>query len=527
MPPTAPSPVVPAFVPSDPTAPTAVVADGDAIEPDAPGAVVADGDVIEPDAPTAVVEDGDVIEPDAPSAVVPGGVVITPAAPRVIIPGGVWSPLSESPYLFVNSAEGMLDSGGQSANYLSWVATLTNQGRGSNAAQGSSSRQGFYLPHTGTNYLHLSGTNSGAYTSSDVPTITGDITIEWMGLLPSYATGSVMTLVNRWRNSDTASNVYKFSITATGYLRFYWTPDGETDYYSESTIPIAIPDGVAGGLRVIREAATGKVRFYQRTGKTWEQLGAEVAGDSGEMSSADGLWLWTGCEGSLGSEFVRGQVRWMRVWASAKPDENAPVYQADIENAAANGANLQSASGHTVVLYGTMVRYSLVSLDGVDDGYNGTLGGTINGGRMFAVVNASSGSATGARILSVAAASTHDTNATGAQFSARSSTTTSALQTYYAGGEKMLHANGWSGLYLHEVLLSGTRNFSRRGIIEQAAANSAASITATRYGIGISASQNTGFAKMDLAFLALFPPTMPLTEARRMRRWIKDRFNLP
>lgn len=147
----------------------------------------------------------------------------------------------------------------------------------------------------GAQALTLPGA-AGSYAStpdSVANSITGDIDIRVFCRLPDYTPAAESALIGKLDN--TARRSYALTISNTGFLRFYTSPDGTAGSQLTGISTLAVTGLVTDGnpiwLRVtldVNDGAGNRVyQFFTSTdGSTWSQLGTTVT-TAGATSIAD------------------------------------------------------------------------------------------------------------------------------------------------------------------------------------------------------------------------------------------------
>lgn len=113
--------------------------------------------------------------------------------------------------------------------------------------------------------------------------VTGDIDLRWYGFFNSF---SGMALFRKWTSSGNQRG-YAPNVQSGKVLRLYYSVNGSTTLNADATVPHTLAEGEFGWLRIIREASTGIVRFYEsRGGVFWDKLGDDVVGTAGNLHAS-------------------------------------------------------------------------------------------------------------------------------------------------------------------------------------------------------------------------------------------------
>jgi len=133
-------------------------------------------------------------------------------------------------------------------------------------------RTALWLPGASGNYI------SAPYVAA--MNITGDIDVRWVGALDDWTPGAaVVTPMSRWTSGQAC---WAFGVTSAGVLCLYYTTNGSTPLFKNSTVSVGFADGAIRGIRATLDVDNGAgghtVTFYTSTdeGVTWTQLGAPV-----------------------------------------------------------------------------------------------------------------------------------------------------------------------------------------------------------------------------------------------------------
>jgi hypothetical protein len=176
------------------------------------------------------------------------------------------------------------------------------------ASVGSAARPlltgGAYLSGSG---LVLSGieSNNASTPDSSPLDITGDIDIQIKVALTDWTPAIDTPLVSKFSGSLYA---YELRIATSGRPYIRWSSDGSAIVSQVATANPTVSDGGTIWIRATRNATTGTATFYTSSdGTTWTQLGATVAGATGNIySSVNPLVIGARATSSL--EFMSGTV---------------------------------------------------------------------------------------------------------------------------------------------------------------------------------------------------------------------------
>jgi hypothetical protein len=440
-----------------------------------------------------------------------------------------WTPLDANPILLLDPALGTLKTGGTPAGYLDPIATWQNQGTGaSDATQSTESHQPTYMPHDGSNYLHLPGiiANNAKLTQSVLlNAFECQITIKMRRA--NWQDPLTLILLACWAPSN-GKRSWNITMAADGIISMLVSSDGtntsETVVTKSSTASVPFSNGEWGWIRITCET---QVLFETSDdGVNWAQLGELVSGFSinSYTGSSSPFCIGEYTDG-WGGNIANASIAYVKI-----ANGSTVVREIDFSNVPHGATSFVCATGQTVTIHSTgfnpasVIGSSILRFDGSNDNLTGTFSETLTKGRFF-VVGRFRSIVGGGRIFATAAEEGTDEDEKGAVWFYQAGAEQPGV--YFADGYKMARGSGYSGRYIWETYLNGTSNLTRFGGTQLTSSDSTETLASTRYAIAQAIGEDPLNGAADIEYLALFPATMSDLDVHRMRAYLTKRFGLP
>ena len=412
------------------------------------------------------------------------------------------------------------------ADFLDQVPVLRNIARGPNkgsdAKQTTALNQPKALPVVnGKGYLYLSGV-SGNYASVPDPTgVTGDLELI-SNIDPNLAPIGWDTLISKYVSAS-PHYMLGLSVTQIGFWR-------EGSFTSAAILASELKPWV----KVTHRVSDNRVQFFlSDDGVSWTQHGADQTSGAGTPTTSAKI-VEIGAWGGGGSYVRKGQIYRALIKDGI---DGTPVLDVDFTaTSIPHGAKkFQCATNQVVTINqsgndpATIIKRSVLRFDGADDGLQGLLGQTIDGGYMFAAFSVIGDGGDGfCRVFSVNANGDADNASSGFLFGAKYGNNND-LSAYGAGSFRWAHNDMYDadrGDILYESKAKSGGLSSKVNNANEFNPSTTLAIASNEFNIGASEIVADNNAAIDLYWLGLFPATISPAEAARVVTYINNRNNV-